>query len=339
MAEIRRFPWLRHLRSEPAVHVLCYHRGRLTRSGRGLAFWFLPMSSAVAEIPVDTRELPFLVHGKSRDFQDVAIQGDIQFRVTHAEILGERIDFSIDLTTGQYLKTPLDQISSLLVGQSQQIAAEHIARETVRDLLVAGPTILRERIEDGLRSNAAITGLGLEVLTVRVADVRPGPELEKALQTPTRERLQEEADQATFERRAHAVEKERAIAENELESQIELARREQTLIDQQGANARRRAEEDAAAREIEVEARARSTRIDAEAESNRVRLVDGARVESERDRVAVYESLSPAVIIGLAAQELAGKLTRIEHLNVTPDLLAAGLNNLLRLGTGGLKGE
>ena len=57
--------------------------------------------------------------------------------------------------------------------------------------------------------------------------------------------MQQEADRATFERRAVAVERERAIGENELQTQIELARREEQLVAQRGANARREAEEEA----------------------------------------------------------------------------------------------
>ena len=47
------------------------------------------------------------------------------------------------------------------------------------------------------------------------------------------------SDKATFERRALAVEREGAIAENELQNQIELARRQEQLVAQNGANARR----------------------------------------------------------------------------------------------------
>lgn len=84
--------------------------------------------------------------------------------------------------------------------------------------------------------------------------IRPEAELERALQTPMRERLQQDADKATYERRALAVERERAISENELQSQIELAKREELLVEQRGANERRRATEAAAAGRIEVEA-------------------------------------------------------------------------------------
>ena len=74
MAEIRRYPWFRHLRSEPSFHVLRHRGGKLVKSGRGLAFWFHPMRTSVAEIPMDDRDLPFLFHGRSEDFQDLTVQ-------------------------------------------------------------------------------------------------------------------------------------------------------------------------------------------------------------------------------------------------------------------------
>ena len=81
-------------------------------------------------------------------------------------------------------------------------------------------------------------------------------ELEKALRQPTREAIQQRADEATFQRRAMAVEKERAIAENELANRIELARREEVLVAQSGANDRLRATEGAATQRIAAEGRA-----------------------------------------------------------------------------------
>src|SRR6201999_2809169 len=90
----------------------------------------------------------------------------------------------------------------------------------------------------------------------RVIALRPEPDVEKALRTPAREQIQQEADRSTYERRAVAVERERAIAENELQSQIELARREEQLVTQRGANARREAQDAAAAGQIAAQAQA-----------------------------------------------------------------------------------
>ena len=71
MAEIRNFGIVRHLRAEPSSHIIKYKKGQVDRSERGVALWFSPMSSSLAEVPVDDRELSFLFHGRTSDFQDV----------------------------------------------------------------------------------------------------------------------------------------------------------------------------------------------------------------------------------------------------------------------------
>ena len=43
-------------------------------------------------------------------------------------------------------------------------------------------------------------------------------------------------------------------------------------------------------------------------------------------------SFTVSVTLGLAARELAGKLQKIEHLNLSPDLLGPSLLNLMNLG-------
>ena len=112
--------------------------------------------------------------------------------------------------------------------------------EALADGIAAGPRARRPRAWPTTR---AWPRPGLEVdRRPRGRDPRRSPSVERALQTPTRERVQQEADRATFERRALAVERERAIAENELQNQIELARREEQLVAQRGANERRRAD-------------------------------------------------------------------------------------------------
>ena len=107
--------------------------------------------------------------------------------------------------------------------------------------------------------------------------IRPEPELERALQTPTREEVQQAADRATYERRAKAVERERAIAENELQTKIELARREQQLVEQHGANTRRQTELDAQAQLVAVQGQAEREHVAATAAADRATLVAAAR--------------------------------------------------------------
>ena len=331
MADIRKFPWLRHLRSEPTSHVLAYRKGKLRLSGRGLAFWFLPMGAAIAEVPVDDRDQQFVFAGRTRDFQLVTVQGIVTYRVAVPDKLADRVDFSIDHDTGVHRKQPLDQLSALLTGLAQRIALKHIARFGVRELLTEGLGELQRSIEEGLVADESLAEMGLVVVTARVYDLKPTAELEKALQTPTRESLQQAADQATFERRALAVEKERAIAENELKNQIQLARREEELIAQRGQNERHRMQDDVDAKRIDALAQAERTRFEGEATAGRIRVVENAKAEAEKLRLDAYRDLPTEVIVGLALQELSGKL-KIEHLNVTPELLGPVLNRVLEAG-------
>jgi len=338
MAEIRNYGFFRHFRSSPSLFVLRYRRGRLVGSGAGLTFWFLPLSASVAEVPLDDRELPFAFHGRSSDFQDVTTQGVITYRVVEPLQLSRRVDFSVDIDTGCYEAQPLEKLSGLLTQLAQQHALAYLTETPIRRILTEGYSHIRARVTEGLEGDEGVTGMGLEISTVRVAAVSPTSELERALEMPTREKIQQEADQATFERRALAVEKERAIQENELQNRIELARREEELIGQTGQNDRRRTEEAMLAKRLEVTAAAERKRISAEAEAGSIRLVELARVEAERERIDIYRELPSSVMMGLAARELAGKLEKIEHLNLTPELLGPMLTELMRAGTRRLEG-
>ncbi|MFA5965654.1 MAG: SPFH domain-containing protein [Sphingomonas sp.] len=314
MAHISNFLFAAQLRSEASNHVIRYRNGKVRRSGRGLVMWFRPETTSIAELPMDDREMALFVKGRSQDFQAVTVQGTLTWHVTDPELLASRVDFSIGLASGQYQAEPIQRIETRLAGLINQAALQYLAGAAVRTLLDAGPEPLRRALEAALGGDAALAELGLAVVAVRLTNLAPSSELERALQTPTFEALQQKADEATFERRALAVEKERAIAENELATKTELARREKQLIAEETDNARARAEGLADAQQIA-----------AAAEAERIRAVEGAKGNAERDRIAIYRDLPPAVLLGLAARELAGKLDTIEHVNITPDLLASVL--------------
>jgi regulator of protease activity HflC (stomatin/prohibitin superfamily) len=350
MAEISNWGFIRHLRSEPTSFVIHFRGGKLRSSGRGAVFWFAPMSASIAELPVDDRELNLVFHGRSADFQDVMAQGVLTYRVTDAAALADHVDFTIDLKTGAYLKEPQERLATMLSQLAQQHAWGYLSRTPVKEILAEGQGRIRERVEEGLARDPAVTQLGLSIVSVRISALKPTPELEKALEAPIRERIQQEADQATFERRALAVEKERAIQENELQNKIELAKREELLIAQHGLNGRRKVTEDAEAARIVAEAKAARARIEADAAAHQThvwsesqaeseRLVAGAKVESERARMEVYKSVPPSVLAGLAAQQLAGKLERIDHLNISPELFGPLLTHLMEAGTKRLEGK
>lgn len=331
MADIARYPLVRHLRGSGTTHVEQIRNGKTIRAGVGASFWFRPLSAVLNEVPVDDRELPLMFHARTSDFQDVTVQATITYRVTNPVTAAGRIDFSIDPDSGLWRSTPLDQVAGLLTESAQQYAIDLLASANLTSAMAGGVGPIRSVIADGLANDERLSETGIAVVGVRVVAVRPEPEVEKALRTPTREQVQQDADKATFERRAVAVERERAIGENELQTQIELARREEQLVAQRGANARREAEENAAAGAVATEAEARRTVTLAEARAEGTRLAGAAQGDAEAARVGAYRDVAESVLLALAVKELAANLPKIDTLVLSPDLISKAL---AQFGTG-----
>lgn len=335
MADIRKRGPIRRLRAAPTSHIVHTSAGKVAHDGVGLSFWFRPLVAAISEIPVDERDLPLVFHTRTEDFQDVVVQTTVTYRVVDPARAASRIDFSIDPDTGAWRSTPVEQIGGMLTELSQQYALRVVAELPLLRAMVEGVPAVRSSIDDGLRTDARLDEIGLEVADVRVVAIRPEAELERALQMPVREALQQDADKATFERRALAVERERAISENELQNQIELAKREEQLVAQRGANARREAQESAAAAAIANEGeRARLTKM-AKSKAEATKVLGAAEGFAEAERVKVYRDLGEATLLGLALKELAGQLPNIGTLVITPDMLTSALGRLVGAGDGG----
>ncbi len=392
MTEIKRVLFFKHLRSESNMYIRRFRNGRLLASGKGLSFWFLPMGTSISELPTDDRELQFIFQGRSNDFQSATIQGEITYRVTDPDSLADRIDFSVNLKSGLHRNQPLEQLSTLFTNVVQKYAIRYIASKDIQQLIIDGPEAIQNAIEVGFSSEDMFVEMGVKPVSLGITDIRPVAELEKAMQTPTRESIQQNADEATFQRRAMAVEKERAIAENELQNKIELATREENLISQQGVNKRRVVEEEAISEEVSVKARierdqlesksiaktllleaesessrqlilsqsdsetkrldaetnaqtrrvisvadAEATRVEGMAEAETVEAIGLAEAAGEKDRMSIYETLPANVVFALALREVAGKLEKIEHINITPDILKTNLADLFGAGAEKLK--
>jgi regulator of protease activity HflC (stomatin/prohibitin superfamily) len=325
MADITRHPFIHHLRADTTAYVQHLRNGKVKHAGAGLAFWFRPRSAALAEVPLDDREQSLLFHARTADFQDVTVQATVNYRVTDPALAATRIDFGIGPDSGTWNATPLEILGGLLTELAQQPALDQLAQMGMADALARGIAPVRDRVAAVLAEDRRLAERGLAVTDVRVVAIRTDPEVERALQTETRERVQQEADRATFERRALAVERERAIAENELQNQIELARREEELVAQRGQNDRKRVQEKAAADRISTEATAEQRRMIADATAETTRLVGQADADAEAAKLDAYTGLDQATLLGLALRELAGNLPNITNLTVTPDLLTSVL--------------
>lgn len=326
MSDITTRPFVRHLRAPSTSFVSHLSGGRERHSGAGASFWFRPLSAAISEIPIDDREQQVMVPTRTKDLQRVSISGAITYRFADPGLTIQRVDFSIDLTHGGWAEQPLERVGTMLHGATASLLMSVVADLVqVLRLDLGG---LSATVASALQRDPRVGSLGIEIIGARFVALRPEPETERALQTPAREQIQQDADRATFERRARAVEREAAIGENELTNQIELARREESLIAQRGDNAARQAEDAARADAIGLRAETTRTGEEAKAAAASTRLLGEATADAERAALAAQASVSQEVLVAMALRELAENLPRVEHLVLTPDLLSGALAQL-----------
>ncbi|MGO2654482.1 MAG: SPFH domain-containing protein [Pseudoclavibacter sp.] len=332
MATIKRLPGVRRFLGTPTGYVVHLRKGQLTHEGVGQAFWFSPATSVLSEVPSDDQELPLMFHAITVDHQDVTVQANVTFGFVDPVTVSQRLDFGIFPAKADATSTGLQQVTTIVGQVARSIAVDHLATMSLQNALRTGISEVRASLVGGLQADTRLQSTGLAVLGVHVLAIRPEADVEVALQTPVREQLQAEADRATYERRALAVERERAISENELASSIELATRREQLVVQEGANARRQAEEAATAALVETRAASERREIDAASRAQEVSVVGAAEAERETAKLAAYRDVDRQTLMALALRELVGSgaLPKIDNLTITPDLLT----NVLSAFTG-----
>lgn len=326
MATINPLPFVHHLRSSATSHVQHLSSGRVRHSAPGASFWFRPLTAAISEVPVEDREQEVMVRVRTSDLQEVAAPGTVTFRFAAPEVAAARIDFSIDLRSGVWLERPLERVGATIHGATAAAVTSALSGTDLVAALAVDLGVLGGAVAERLAVDERLTSIGIEVIGVRFGVLRPDSDVERALQTPAREVIQQEADKATYERRARAVEREAAIGENELANQIELARRQEQLIAQKGTNARRTAQDAAAADAIAVDAEAARTTTTATARAEAERMAGQASAETEKAHIGAYDGVSRELLLALALRELAGNLPAVEQLVVTPDLLTSAIS-------------
>jgi regulator of protease activity HflC (stomatin/prohibitin superfamily) len=363
MAQITRYPMLAHLRSEPNQFILHYSSGRITREGPGTSYWFRPLSAAVAQVPVDDCSATFLLAERSADFQEVSVQCTVVYRFNDPRLAASRINFSLSLINGNWIEDPLERVARLWNQRARPAVRAYLAKVPVAEAIRTGPALLGHSLGQALADDPELAAMGLRLISVQVDQVTATPEVRKALETPTREAIQQKADEAVFERRALAVEKERAIKQNELSTEIDLARRQDELIRQQGRNTLREVESNTAAErakldadlarqklitengvnelklKTEAEASAKKAMADAEATSTQLvgnanaqsrRAMLDAETEAEIRSLEAWKNISPDVVAALGFKALSEKITKIGDVHLTPDLVGDWIGKLLK---------
>jgi regulator of protease activity HflC (stomatin/prohibitin superfamily) len=327
---------IRFMKAQPSECVLHYSNGRLVREGNGLAiFYFAPTSSLVL-VPMASVDAPFIFHEVTSDFQEISIQGQITYRVSDPKRLSQLLNFTLDARGRGYASEDPENLPQRLVTQVQVLMRSSLKTLPLRQALASADELVAE-VRERLQASATVAALGLEVLDFSILAIKPTPETARALEADVREQLLREADEATYARRNAAVEQERAIRENELNTEIAVEHKKRQIRE-----AQMEAEKSVQEKKQEIREAEMRGKIALEQKRKDLVALAGKNARQEADAKAygiaaamkafagvdpkVLQSLAsvgmePGQLVALAFRELAQGADKIGQLNVSPDLL------------------
>ena len=310
---------LGYMKASPTTYVLHHSRGRLRREGPGLAFFYLRPLSTVVAVPLASADLPFAFQEVTADFQQVTVQGRLTYRIARPREVAALLDFSVT-ASGSYRSDDPDKLGDRLVQAAQTLARDTLEKSSLRQALAAADQLGVSMLA-GLRASETVQRLGVEMLDLAVGGIRPTPEMARALEAEAREALQRESDLAIYTRRNAAVEQERLIKENELNTEIAVQEKQRTIRETKMAA-------DVALEEqriVLIERRAANEKEEADARAYAINAtLEPFRGIDWRTLMAIGSTGSdPRVMLALGFRELAENAGKIGQLNITPDLLGS----------------
>jgi regulator of protease activity HflC (stomatin/prohibitin superfamily) len=282
-----------------------------------LSFFYFGPASSIVSVPLASVNIPFAFNEPTADFQTLTIQGQMTYRIVDPRKAAAMLDFSVD-SKGRYLSDHYQKLPERLVYGLQTLVRAEIQDLPLKDALVHGDA-LAARVLDRLKASPEVTQIGVEILNLAVLSLRPNPEMAKALEAEAREAMNRNADEAVYTRRNAAIEQERRLKENELQTEL-LVQNKQRELHERDMEAQIALETQRAAL---TDQKSENERKEADSRAYALKAVI-APVQGLDWRVLMM--LNPQHgdarnTIAMAFQDLAANAQKIGELNVSPDLL------------------
>jgi regulator of protease activity HflC (stomatin/prohibitin superfamily) len=243
-------------------------------------------------VPVSTIDVPFILNETTGNFQAVTVQGQLTYRIADPKTMASILNFTVDPRTRQFISTDPEKLPQRIVNAIQAHLRAELLKLALDDALRRSADLAATVLAQ-IKAEPLLAAMGVECLNLYLNSIKPTPEMAKALEAEYREGLQQRADQAIYARRAAAVEQERRIKENELNTQVTLEQKRQELVNLQGQNNNKQSEYDAKSTDIWL---------------------------------GPWRNTDARLVLALALRSLGDNAQKIGNLNVTPEILASLLD-------------
>ena len=327
---------LRFIKAQPTTYLLQYRGDKLVREGLGLSFFYFAPTTSLVSIPIASVDMPFMFEEVTADFQDVTIQGQVTYRVSDPKKLSQMLNFALNSQGTGYASEDPAKLTQRIINRVQVLMRGELGSLPLRKVLQVSDTLV-EKVKAGMDASGSFLSLGIETLELSILAIKPNPETSRALEAEIREQILRESDEAIYSRRNSAVEQERAIKENELNTEIAVENKKrqirETQMDAEMAvqEKMRLLNEEKMVEKVALEEKnkelvslmAENMKKEADAKAYGVSAVmkSVSNIDPKIVQALTSRGMEPAQIIALAFQDLAGSADKIGQLNISPDLL------------------
>jgi hypothetical protein len=289
---------IQYFKAEPTEFARLRVGGSVKKEGEGISGFFMPFRTTIEMVSVASSDQPFAFQETTKDNQEVTFQGGFIYRVSDPKAAIEKYNFSVDPITKQYLTEDGRKLPEHVLQLVRSEARKVIQTTPLEQLLLMSES-LSDKVTESLASRDIVTQMGIDFKALYFESIKPKPEISKALEANYREGLLQRADEAIYARRAQAVEKERAIQKNEMETKIEIEQRKKQLVELEGANILQAAD---------------------------------YKAQAVKKELAAYDGTKPDMLAAQALLKLGENAAKIGNLTITPDILAGIMNGIKTTG-------
>jgi hypothetical protein len=326
----------RYIKATPSSYVIQYRNGKPVREGAGLAFFYFAPNTSLVSVPMESTDVPFIFREVSSDFQDVTVQGQVTFRVAEPKTLAGLMNYTLKPNGAEYVSDDPTKLAARVVNLAQVQVRSLLQGKTLQDLLRQSDQLVAQ-MRERLKASVSFGAMGLELIDLAILAIKPNPDTSRALEAEVREQILKRADDATYARRNASIEQERAIKENELNTEIavEAKKRQirETQLDAERAVLEKRqeiAQQDLAGKvtlekqnETLTELKAGNAKREADAKAYALSAVmqSVSSVDPKVLQAITLGSIDPSALIASAFLGLAENANKIGELNISPELL------------------
>lgn len=325
----------------PNDYVMVVKNGEIVREGIGLSVLYNELTTNIMVAPSTAYDGSFAFDDPvTSDYQRVCVQGVTTYTITDYEKATQMLDFSYNqqVPVREKVAQTMAVLEKRINNIIKAIVIREVSKRDVRTIIRLADE-MADTIARSLMEDEAIGKLGVSITSVNILGISPGAETRKALEAAAREQILKEQDDAIYMRRNAAIEQERVIKENEINTEIKVAEMEMDLKEKE------------AARKLQIEKQEMTGRIELEQKNKELTALEAenARIKADQEAYAVegvvraYNNLNvalveacamaqtdPGTLMARAFMSIGENADKIGTFNMTPDLLQAIANGMER---------